>query len=48
MLCILDSIAHELRQEIHNHYEKTFGNRPLKVKITSEKESEKFTAIKAV
>ena len=31
-----------------NHCEKTFGNRPLNVEITMKKESEKFSAIKAI
>ena len=37
--CILDSIAHRLRQEIHGNLEKIEDNCPLNNEITSEKES---------
>ena len=43
--CILDLIAHRLRQEIHENREKTKGNCPLNAEITPEKESDKSTSI---
>ena len=46
--CVLDSILHGLRQVNHKHCEKTLRNRPMKAEITSEKESNKLTAIKAI
>ena len=32
----------------HEYFEKTFGNCPSTAEITSEKESDKFTTIKAI
>ena len=46
--CVLDSIVHGLRQVNHKHCEKMFENYPMNAKITPEKESKKFIAIKEI
>ena len=46
--CILDLVAHELRQEISETRKKTEGNCPLNAEITHKKDTEISKAIKAI